>query len=88
MMICAPYLQDLRSPGLDTLQVLTTLPSGSEKSDFVDALTVAVDLVIKASAARVLEKIPKTLTLISNFARKVRRCMQKLRLTLYHSSQF
>ncbi|GAX80826.1 hypothetical protein CEUSTIGMA_g8261.t1, partial [Chlamydomonas eustigma] len=72
-------LQDLRSPGLDTLRLLTSLPAGSENADFVDALTVAVDLVIKASAARVLEKIPKKLTIISNFARKANEVDEEFR---------
>ena len=64
--------QELRGPGVETLRCLAPLPRGSGgTSDFVDALTVVTDLVIKASQALVLDKVPKKLTIISNFAQQV-----------------
>ena len=65
-------LQDLRAPGMDTLRLLSTIQPGEGDSDFFDAITVAMDLVAKASAERAMEKLPKKITLISSFIKAVR----------------
>mmetsp|Transcript_37217 Transcript_37217/g.82780 ORF Transcript_37217/g.82780 Transcript_37217/m.82780 type:complete len:744 (-) Transcript_37217:388-2619(-) len=60
-------LQELKPPGLDTLCALSPLPRGTGTSDFVDALTVAVDMLNKACEVRAIENAPKKVTIISNF---------------------
>ena len=45
--------------------------AGEGDSDIFDALTVAMDLIAKASAERATEKLSKKLTVISNFVKAV-----------------
>ncbi len=54
-----------------TLNKLASVERGTGSSDFVDALTVAVDLIVKAGQERVIQPIPKNLILISNLAQQV-----------------
>jgi hypothetical protein len=42
-----------------------------ESSDYMDALTVTMDMVIKASKARLLEKCPKKIVMVTNLQGQV-----------------
>lgn len=60
-------VHSLQCPTLGYLTTLKNLPKGTGASDFLDALVVGLDMLIKTGEARNMDKASKKIILLSNF---------------------
>lgn len=65
-------IHPLQLPGFDTLACVDTLQSENGNVDYIDALTVAIDVIKKRTEALIdPEKYTKNVFIISDFASQV-----------------
>ncbi len=62
---------ELACPNLGYLTTASNLPEGTGKSEYYEALVVAMDMLVKAVEARQLSKMAKRLIVMSDFEAQV-----------------